>query len=163
MKLKLKNNECDVLQDASEFQTDKLCKIINSIGWYYDQRFNELQLTFKAPEDCIVNQSYCMLYALANKLGVTATLGIKTENRMEMLSLINYINWKKIYFGKYILLDDGEIWFDTEWDLTLHELDSDLLYKAVQIANSTIIYFSRIIAMVAYGSKTAQEAIKELE
>ncbi len=142
--------------------TDRICEIFDEIGWLYEREGNRVQVTFKTGVDSRADLIICVADILSDKIYISSSAGVKAKNEVEMLKLLNFINTNKIYFGRFVLTSESSIWYDNTVDINPSKITKEQCYRAFSIADNCCEHFCNCIADVAFGTKTAYEAIESI-
>ena len=142
--------------------TDKICSIIEEIGWRYDREGDKIQVAFKTDDDTQTDLITCVTDVLSDKIFVSSSIGIKSKCNNEVLMLLNHINAHKIFYGRFVLADDNTVWFDYTVKIEPKNITKDEIYRTFSIASNCSEHFCNSIIDVAVGAKTAYEVIETI-
>lgn len=145
--------------------TNHLCTILDEIGWIYERKNNCIQISFKTSPETRVSTTVSVVEVLKDKLFFSTSVGIKVpENKKaDVLNFLNYLNTTKIYYGRFIMTETNEIWYDFTVNLNFFDLEKNFIKFCLTVASGCPNKFANTILDVATGAKSVEDAITVLK
>lgn len=160
MNEKIKTNS---IPNEEQSITDRVCALLDEIGWLYDREEDKIQVIFKSDSTKGNSIVICVADIMADKIFISTAVGIKANKKNEMLQFLNFLNLHKLFFGRFVLSDDMTVWYDYTADIKACEITKNQCYRAFCIADNCCECYIDDIINVAVCGKTAEEAIKEIK
>ena len=142
---------------------DRVCEVLEEIGWRYEREGDKVQVAFKTADETKTYLITCVTDILNDKLFVSTSLGIKTKCASEILKLFNYINTHKIYYGRFVVVENGSIWYDYTVDIKPDVITKERISRVFSIAENCAEHFCNPIFDVAIGAKSADQVIESIK
>ena len=143
---------------------EELCDILDELGWNYYRNQYRIKAVFEPCESSPTgNNTLLLIDVFDDKLFFSATSHIKTNYDTEVIKLLNYLNCDLLYYGRYILTESGEIWYDYSIDTTLFELNENIIYRSACLIDKCVNRFENQIYNVAKGYADASTEIEKIK
>lgn len=134
-------------------------KFVEQNNWKYEQKDNVFQLSFRFDDSHITDKNH-IVTVKDDKVCSNVFFGVRAadeEAKAEILKLLNRINTSKIYYGRFVVTDKNEVWFDFSLPLYAGIASNSIYSNIIGISDNYCEHFGDSIFETANQIKTAEE------